>query len=312
MPPLVAVRASNANFSPASPPVAIFLGGTSGIGQGTAQAFARHTNGNAHIILVGRNRTAANAIFASFPPPASPAAKYEFVECDASLMRNVAATTFSLLSRLTKVNYVVLTCGALPNAWQVLRGARAPTAEGIPDALLAVAYYARAKFALDLLPLLRAAREMGEDAAMLNVLAAGRGGPVDLDDLGFQKPWSVRTLRPTVITYTDVMVENLAALSPGVTFTHVFPGLVSTPLFPGLVRPLADALCTSIDDCGEYMLYALLDGGGGAKRKGPRGDDIGMACYYGGVEVRERVWAHTMEVIGRALVTTGDSEWFDG
>jgi hypothetical protein len=37
-------------------PVALFIGGTSGIGRGTAEAFARHTKGNAHIIICGTNR----------------------------------------------------------------------------------------------------------------------------------------------------------------------------------------------------------------------------------------------------------------
>lgn len=86
------------------------------------------------------------------------------------------------------------------------------------------------------------------------------------------------------------------------TFTHICPGLVSTPLFRPWARPLANLLLTSIDDCGEYMLYALLDSdGGGAKRKGARGDDIGLDGYYGGEDVRERVWTHTMEVIEGAL-----------
>ncbi|KZT70869.1 NAD(P)-binding protein [Daedalea quercina L-15889] len=303
MPPLAAVRESNALWSPPTPPVAIFVGGTSGIGQGTAQAFARHTKGNAHIILAGRNRAAADAIFTTFPEPTSPASKYEFVHCDATLMRNVAATTSGLCSRLKKVNYLVLTCGALRNPWEVLRGVREPTAEGIPDTLLAITYYARAKFALDLLPLLRAAKDAGEDAHVLIVLAAGHGGPVDLDDIGLRKPYTLSTARPTVVTYTDVLVESLSALAPEVTFTHICPGLVSTPLFRPWARPLMNLLLTSIDDCGEYMLYALLDSGsaGGTKRKGARGDDIGMEGYYGGEEVRERVWAHTMETVESAL-----------
>ena len=319
MPPLSVVRAFNASFSPPTLPVAVFLGGTSGIGQGTAQAFARHTNGNAHIILAGRNRTAADTIFATFPKPTSTASKYEFVQCDASLMRNVVATTAELRARLTKINYLVLTCGALPNVWEVLRGTREPTAEGIPDRLLAITYYARAKFALDLLPLLRAAKEAGEDAHVLVVLAAGRGGPIDFEDMGLRKPYSLSTVRPTVVTYTDVMVEvsgnssiettssdrhtqSLASLAPEVTFTHIWPGLVSTPLFRPWARPLTNLLLTSIDDCGEYMLFALLDfNSGGAQRKGARGDDIGLDGYYGGAEVRERVWVHTMEVIEGAL-----------
>ena len=58
-----------------------------------------------------------------------------------------------------------------------------------------------------------------------------------------------------------------------------------------------------MEDNGEYMLYALLNGEAGALRKGEHGDDIGAEGYYGGQEVRERVWTHTMEVIEGILAT---------
>ena len=42
------------------------------------------------------------------------------------------------------------------------------------------------------------------------------------------------------------------------------------------------------------MVYASLNSeGGGAKRKGARGNDIGTDGYHGGEE--ERAWGHTME-----------------
>lgn len=208
MPSLAAVRQANANFSPPPNPVAIFLGGTSGIGQGTALAFARHTKGNAHIIIVGRNREAADTIFETFPKTSE--SKYEFVHCDASLIRNVAETTSALLARLTKVNYMVLTAGAMPSLWDAMQGVQHRTEEGL-DRVIAIAYYARTKFLLDLLPLLQKAKDAGEDARVLNVVAAGHGGPINPNDMGLRKTYSLRTLRPALATYTDMATEVSAA-----------------------------------------------------------------------------------------------------
>ena len=49
MPSLAAARAINASFSASYTPVALFVGGTSGIGEGTARAFARATRGQCAI-----------------------------------------------------------------------------------------------------------------------------------------------------------------------------------------------------------------------------------------------------------------------
>ncbi|KAJ7172786.1 hypothetical protein C8R43DRAFT_1230915 [Mycena crocata] len=45
---------SNAAWASSNTPVEIFVGGTSGIGKGIAQAFARHIKGNTQIVIVGR------------------------------------------------------------------------------------------------------------------------------------------------------------------------------------------------------------------------------------------------------------------
>ncbi|KAJ3738372.1 hypothetical protein DFH05DRAFT_1525824 [Lentinula detonsa] len=95
-PSISAIRTLNASFSPLYLPCAVFIGGTSGVGQGIAEAFIRHTKGNAHIIIIGRNSSAAESIIASFHQPTSPSAKHEFVSCDVALMKNVQQTTQEL------------------------------------------------------------------------------------------------------------------------------------------------------------------------------------------------------------------------
>ena len=205
MPPLAVVRASNAKFAPKTTPVAIFVGGTSGIGEAIARAFACYTKGNAHIILCGRNRAAAEKIIESFPKPSeaheSSGAKYEFVHCDATLMKSVQETTTGLLSRLNKVNYLVLSPGILTTA------GRTETNEGI-DRKLALHYYARWKFTYDLLPLLRKARDAGEDAKVMSVLGAGSStAKVNLDDIGLKKHYSLTAAASNAIGSTDLMIE---------------------------------------------------------------------------------------------------------
>lgn len=140
---ILAIRKSNVAAASAlsSRPVAVFVGGTAGIGAGMAKAFAQHRNGDAHIIIVGRNRQAAQDLIASLPKPADGEAQHEFVECDVSLMKNVRTTATELVQRLPKVNYVVLSPGIITT--KVTK-----TEEGLHKSL-ALMYYARWRFAYE-------------------------------------------------------------------------------------------------------------------------------------------------------------------
>jgi hypothetical protein len=186
MPSIVDVQNSNATYAPNYLPVAIFTGGTSGIGKAMVEAFARHTKGIAHIIIIGRNRAAAEAIIASFPKPTDTNGwKHEFVSCDVALMSNVRSTCAELIDRLPRINYLVLAAGYV----SLTRTEK--TSEGL-DRQLALRYYSRFGFISSLLPLLVKARESGQDAGVMSVLGGGNGIPVNLNDLGLEKARSKR------------------------------------------------------------------------------------------------------------------------
>ncbi|KIM76659.1 hypothetical protein PILCRDRAFT_77545 [Piloderma croceum F 1598] len=302
MPSLSSARASNAAFSPPNLPTALFVGGTSGIGQATAQALARSTNGNAHIIIYGRNRSAAESTIASFPK--SPQSQYEFVECDVSLLKNVHTTTSELLTKIPKLNFIVLSPGYLTSKFKD----REDTSEGLPKKLV-TDYYARWKFIYELLPLLKKAKEAGEDAKVLSVLAAGKGKPIDLEDLGMEKEYTLLKEMGNAATYNDLMIESFATLEPTMSFTHIYPGIVRTPIFhpsPSsyflrLLYPLWYILSYffsfSPKDSGEYHLYALLAGEKGSFRRGPKGEVLKEGeGYFGTEDARKRLWEHTIKV----------------
>ncbi|KAI0779380.1 NAD-P-binding protein [Fomes fomentarius] len=297
---LSAARAANAAFKPSYFPIAVFVGGTSGIGRATAEAFARYTKGNAHIVIVGRNKSAADEIIASFPKPTAPGARHEFVSSDVFLMRNVQTTTTALRERLTKINFFVLSPGLFN-----FRG-RDETAEGI-DKRLGLHYYTRWKFIYDLLPLVRKAKEVGEDAKVMSVLAAGYGGAIDLNNLGLKKSYSLARAGLTSPTYTDLMFEHYAEENPDLAFVHIHPGAVNTPLVKlnhWALRPLnllTSAFATSPQDSAEWMLHGLFQADKGFSRRDTHGDDIGKTSYYGSEKERQAVWEHTKEEIERAL-----------
>lgn len=209
MPSLSAIRAANVayyNSSASSAPVAVFVGGTSGIGEGMVRTFAEHTAGKSSIIIVGRNREAANRILESLPPPPNnPKGDHsqfarEFVQCDATLMKNVQSAAQDILSRHPKINYLVMSQGFMTLS------ARDETTEGI-DKKLAVHYYSRWKFISDLLPALKKASTEGEKVAVMSVLGAGAGGSIFEDDLALKKHYSTTNAALVAPTYNDLMME---------------------------------------------------------------------------------------------------------
>ncbi|KAH9931034.1 NAD-P-binding protein [Amylocystis lapponica] len=301
--PLAAVRAANAAFSSTYLPIAVFVGGTSGIGQAFAEAFARYFKGNAHIILCGRNRAAAESIIASFPKAIDTTARHEFMQCDAALMKNVEHTTSQLCSRLSRLNFLVLSPGFFS-----LRG-REESPEGI-DRRMALTYYARWKFTNDLLPLLQRAQDAGQDARVMSVLGAGTGGTVDLDDLELRKGYNLLTAGLRAATYNDLMIESFAERQPDMSFVHAFPGLVRTPMLKSdhwALRPFSSLLTAAMYPvtvpaaaCAEHLFWGLTQAQAGASRRNNKGDDIGKTRYYGTEEARDRLWEHTVSEMRRA------------
>ncbi|KAJ7280202.1 hypothetical protein C8J57DRAFT_1301908, partial [Mycena rebaudengoi] len=300
MPSLAAVKASNAAFSSAYLPVAIFAGGTSGIGRAAAEAFARYTNGNAHIIIIGRNKQAAESILASFPKPETKGWQHEFVACDTSLMGNIGAVSSELLKRVPKIHFLVLSFGYM--SWL----GRKETTEGIDDQL-AVRYYGRWKLIHELLPALREATKAGEPSKVLSILDTGYGGAVTPDDFGLRKKYSGMAATKASSTYNDLALEEFALRDPDIAFTHISPGFVKTPLFTGskhwamkiaspVLKPLVSLGAITPERCAEYMLYALINSEKGFSRRTDKGDDAGKNIYAS-VEARVKLWDHTVQEV---------------
>ncbi|KAJ7918027.1 hypothetical protein B0H13DRAFT_308595, partial [Mycena leptocephala] len=287
MPTLAAVRASNAAWDPSYTPVGVFVSGTSGIGEGIAEAFARHTKGNAHIILVGRNRPAATAILACLEKTPVPGLTREFLPCDltpsptpnAPLPSSARASLASTSSSSPRARCPSRGSTSVRRAW-IGRWPRCITVSGRSSM-----GYCR-----------RCGKRTGWERTRVAALhTAGRGGPVDLDDLGLLKGIggglkNLRKIVPQLASYQDLMAEAFAThdANTSISFTHAFPGTVDTPLLRAspsailravhyvrfLIFPTLMFRVMTISECGEYQLYGLLQAPPGASRTGGAGEDI--------------------------------------
>lgn len=109
---LSAVLASNALIPSTLPAglVALFVGGTSGIGEVTLKKFARYTQ-KPRAYIIGRSQEAADRIIVECKD-LNPAGEFIFVKADVSLIRVVDEVCKDIKKREKVINLLFLSTGA--------------------------------------------------------------------------------------------------------------------------------------------------------------------------------------------------------
>lgn len=216
------VRTSNAALKsfPANL-VAVFVGGTSGIGLYTARELVRNTT-SPHIYLIGRNQTEASKIIQELKTINS-ASEVSFIQKDVSLLKNVDEACQEIKIKEKQVNLLFMTCG-----YFVLTG-RDETLEGL-DKKLALHYYTRMRFINQLQPLLDKAATSNTLSRVVAVLdpQPGLGSAPNLADLDLKKGFSLKSCMTHASSMTNLMFYHLASKNTGTSYVHAFPSVVET------------------------------------------------------------------------------------
>lgn len=215
------IQASNALINDATAPrVAVFVGGTSGIGKFTVRALVA-TGASMRIYLVGR-KSSEERMHAFIQELHAINSKAELIwtEGEVALLPETKRVCEAIKSKESRVDLLFLTAGYAPF------GTRRETAEGLEIAQ-SLEYYSRMLFILHLLPLLGQA----EAPKIVSVLGGGlERATIELDDLDLKKPGNFGGIKAQTqyAAMNTTTLEKLANDNPNVTFIHSWPGWVNT------------------------------------------------------------------------------------
>ncbi|KAJ5825589.1 Short-chain dehydrogenase/reductase SDR [Penicillium riverlandense] len=248
------VQASNAQIATSLPPglVAVFVGATSGIGETALKEFARNAR-QPRVYFVGRSQDAGNRITAECRQ-LNPEGEFIFIKADCSLIKAVDEVCREIKDKENAINLLFLISFDVNEA-------PPETSEGM-HVPIAVAYYARTRFALNLLPLLRQATSLRR---VVSVLAGGKEGAIHPEDFQSRK-LSLLTMRAHLVSMTDLALEALAQRAPEVSFVHSYPGAVKTGIGKDVDSILVSIMgafmflfgwlfCIPIKESGERHLF---------------------------------------------------------
>ena len=324
---LKAVKASNARLSATqSTFVAIFVGGTSGIGKSTIEALVS-TGADTRIYLVGRKSSKDRMnTFIKDMNNISPRAEVIWTEAEVSLLAETSRVCEDIKKKEKYVDLLFMSAGYAPFS------GRKDTAEGL-DVTQSLEYYSRLLFTLLLLP------HLARSGAprVVSVLAGGlEPASIQVDDLGLKKEANFGGFKSQghYAAMNTMALEKLAEEHPTVTFVHSFPGWVNTgnhrrgtdpsstlgrfvwPIF----GPLMSLLSMSDEESGQRHLFestSSMFGGGGVQWDGEFGLNtrekrknglflLNQKCECTPnakvlsslrEQAQKKVWAHTAEVL---------------
>ncbi|CAJ2511943.1 Uu.00g075680.m01.CDS01 [Anthostomella pinea] len=260
--------ASNERIAAALPEglVAVFVGGTSGVGEYTVKAFAKYAP-SPRVYIIGRSQEAADPIIQECQQLNS-GGQFEFIQADVSLLNTIDDVCRQIRSRETAIN--------IPFQSQGTMGFDKKTAEGLPLAF-GIATHGRMRFILNLLPLLQKAKSLRR---VVNVGAASYEGAIDVDNvpgLGFP----LTKWRNQLASVQTLLLEEAARRAPDVAFVLTCPGVVKS----GIMRDIAPSLGMSImlavtklmaplietspDECAERHVFFATSARYPASQNGP-------------------------------------------
>ncbi|KAK4203858.1 hypothetical protein QBC40DRAFT_274044 [Triangularia verruculosa] len=311
--------------------VAVFVGGTSGIGKFTIKALVA-TGITVKIYLVGRRSSKERTqAFIEELHAVNPKAEIVWTEAEVSLLADVKRVCEVIKSKESRLDLLVLTAGYAPF------GTRKETAEG-HEVVQALEYYSRMLFILHLLPLLGAS----DHARVVSVLGGGLETTylIDLDDLDLKKPGNFKVYRARFqyLAMNTITLDKLASENPDITFIHSCPGAVNTgnvrrgwdansvvgSIFSRVVESMNWLIGFSDDESGQRHLFESTSaafGGRGVPYTGRAGITT-TAQSAGGLFLvsnkcdctpnakvvaqlrekgQEKVWDHTEKVLGPYL-----------
>ncbi|KAL7928075.1 hypothetical protein V8C35DRAFT_318994 [Trichoderma chlorosporum] len=254
---LHAVRTSNATIENLGPGlVAVFVGGTSGIGKSILKAFVS-VAAAPRVYIIGRSRDAAGSVVKECRA-VNEMSDVKFLQADVSEIANVDRVCSDIIQREKTLNLLVLTSGVL-----TIDG-RNESPEGL-DRKMAVHYYSRMRFISNLLPLLTISASSSQLSRVMTVLGAGIGGRMVESDLDLRNNFSLSNCGAHCGVMTDLMLERFAANWKGTAFIHTAPGVVKTNLGSGLPNylravykiagPLLAPWTVDLAETGERHLY---------------------------------------------------------
>ncbi|KAM5341527.1 hypothetical protein ACJ41O_014558 [Fusarium nematophilum] len=325
------IQASNALINDANAPrVAVFVGGTSGIGKLTVKALVA-TGASLRIYLVGRKSSEERTqTFIQELHAINSKAEVIWTEAEVALLAETKRVCELIKSKESRVDLIFLTAGYAPS------GARRETSEGVEIAQ-SLEYYTRILFIQHLLPLLNEA----EAPRVISVLSGGlERAIINVDDPGLKKPGNFSFLKaqPQYGVMNTVTLEKLAVDNPHVTFMHSWPGWVNTGniwrtvepnsimgWFVWLIfEPLIGLVGFSDEEAGQRHLFCCTSGafgGRGVPWTGKTGvnslereeNGLFLVNYKGECtpnakvlpvlreKAQDKIWEHTQEVLGPYL-----------
>ncbi|OWP03517.1 hypothetical protein B2J93_7535 [Marssonina coronariae] len=254
------VAASNARLRELEPGcVALFVGGTSGIGEFTLEAFAQHTV-SPRRYLVGRSETAADRVIKECEG-LNKNGKVEFVRADVSELAEVDRAGKEIQAREENINLIFQTPGHM--------NIRGEGPEGL-DRRQTLSFWGRMRVISNLLPQLRSASTTSPNfARSASLLGTGTAlGTLDTKEIELKSSAVCRS-RHTIIM-NDYMAEQSAAREPAITPIHTEPGLVLTgvarelPVWAWaalkLITPLISIIAVGPKESGERQLFHATTG----------------------------------------------------